>query len=207
MPQNVSSCGQRLCQCSVCGMRKCMKIMWHRVRPYFPALMLLGNMNSQFDRLFILIQKWEQLGLHSLLLADFGCFCQHSSDLLSPSIYVFTHACMFWKGEEIFIHSRRNPAAAQPQVSAIERGRLSATAGSEITNSIVLCWLTRLLSNSMLATSDGRKIRRKRGRWGTQSLPPASSAINLPLFLCGGLNDFTDDYLSETLSDKTGLKI
>lgn len=56
---------------------------------------------------------------------------------------------------------------------------VSATAGSEITNSIVLCSVTCLLSNFLLATSEGRKVWRKRGRRGRFSLLP------VPLiFLC-----------------------
>lgn len=60
--------------------------------------------------------------------------------------------------------------------------RLSATAGSEITNSIVLCWATCLLSNFLLATSEGRKVWRKRGRRGRLSMLPVPLIF---LFVCG----------------------
>lgn len=54
----------------------------------------------------------------------------------------------------------------------------SATAGSEITNSIVLCWVTRLLRNFLLATSHGRGVCRSRRIWGEAMLPV------LLIFLC-----------------------
>lgn len=54
----------------------------------------------------------------------------------------------------------------------------SATAGSEITNSIVLCWVTRLLRNFLLATSHGRGVCRSRRMWGEAMLPV------LLIFLC-----------------------
>ncbi|TNN64909.1 Activating signal cointegrator 1 [Liparis tanakae] len=50
-----------------------------------------------------------------------------------------------------------------------ESERLSASAGSEITNSIVLGWMTCLLSNFLLATSEGRKVwREERGEASLQ---------------------------------------
>lgn len=54
----------------------------------------------------------------------------------------------------------------------------SATAGSEITNSIVLCWVTRLLGNFLLATSHGRGVCRSRRMWREAMLPV------LLIFLC-----------------------
>lgn len=53
-----------------------------------------------------------------------------------------------------------------------ERESVFATAGSEITNSIVLCCVTCLLSYFLLATSEGRKVWRKRNRQAKPSMLP-----------------------------------
>lgn len=147
-------------------------------RPCFPAAVLSGNGRALnlIITLYACFHPNVSTGITTLI--TFGWFlnvvAKHSPGMSVQFLFFFfTHACVCSSEKR----SLSSQARAQQQFNhkylswrgrsrETESERLSATAGSKITNSIVLGWVTCLLSNFLLATSEGRKVWRKRGELG-----------------------------------------
>lgn len=171
----------------------------HKVsgRPSFPALVLsrIGWALNLIIILYACFHPNVRKGITSLITSSWFWVFSCSS---------IPQACLsncFMSHMPVCVHMRRVLYPAKPRPSSTittsispregeperQRARGSATAGSEITNSIVLCWMTCLLSNFLRATSEGRKVWRKRGRRGRPPMLPVAliflcSAANLKLF-------------------------
>lgn len=137
------------------GMRKWMKLVWlseqesagSHVSPRYAVIEGLENAQSdryslcwarsRCERMWALLQSWRQ--------ADFESFCQHSPGMPMPSLYVtHSYVCVhLWRdgsAAKLWPSSSSSFTASVSPEEEMERQseRLSATAGSEITNSIVL---------------------------------------------------------------------
>lgn len=175
MPQNRSSWGPCLCQFSVLEWenewRLCVVVSKYLCkvsgRPCFPATILsgIGRALSLIIILYACSHPNVRTGITSLIMSSWvwvflPTFPRHVYAI--PSCHTCLCVCSL---EKRSLSSPAQPSvsintsiSSQERTRETESMRLSAAAGSLITNSIVLHWAIRLFGNFLVVTRDKWKV-------------------------------------------------